>query len=163
MEFSFQIVDKVDPVAAYAAVIATLVALWDIIKWWNSGPKLQGSARLNMRMFGSYTPEDQNFVAVDVYNAGDRPTTIRGVYIHGYASWWKRLRDRPKHAAVVNRSILDETYPLPYALDVGSEYRAIFEQTDEFMNWAEETRLYVVVVYAGGKALFLRVKVDKDE
>jgi len=41
LEISFQIVEEIDLIAVYAAVVATFVLAWDIVKWLRSGPCLR--------------------------------------------------------------------------------------------------------------------------
>jgi hypothetical protein len=41
MEVSFTLADELDPIAIYAALVASVVLIWDIIKWAREGPKLK--------------------------------------------------------------------------------------------------------------------------
>jgi hypothetical protein len=48
MQFSFTLADKIDPIAVYAAFVATLVFAWNIYVWRSSGPRLKVSASMNV-------------------------------------------------------------------------------------------------------------------
>jgi hypothetical protein len=53
MQFTFMLADKVDPVAIYAAIVATMVFAWNIYVWRTSGPRLKVTASINMLIHGS--------------------------------------------------------------------------------------------------------------
>ena len=53
MEITLQLIDKVDPIAIYAAIVATTLLIWDIVKWRRSGPRLRLRVMPNMETFCS--------------------------------------------------------------------------------------------------------------
>lgn len=157
MELSFEIVGQIEPVALYAAIVATAVLVWDIIKWRRSGARLKGIAGSNMVTFGMGPMDNQRHVVISVDNIGDRPTTVSGVYLQGYANRWRRFRRRPDKSAVIN-SGLQANYPIPHRLDVGANFKASVQQTPELEEWSRAHRLYAEVAHSAGRPLWLRIK-----
>jgi hypothetical protein len=47
MQFTIHLVDQIDPVAIYAAILSTLIFGWELYKWLRRGPKL----RVNIASF----------------------------------------------------------------------------------------------------------------
>lgn len=156
MEISFNFSDKIDPVAIYAAVIASAVLIWDIVKWLRSGVRLRGYAQANMITVGMGYLDGKTYVNVNVDNVGDRPTTIQVVGLHGYASIWDQIRKKRNRNAVFN-SGFQENYPIPYRLDVGGNFRASVLQDEDLEEWSREQRLYAEVAHSAGRSLILRV------
>jgi hypothetical protein len=76
-----------DYIAIYAAIIATLVLIWDGIKWFATGPKLRISTRCHTAYSDSPVTKTEKvesgevrylaqYCHIEVVNVGDRPTTI---------------------------------------------------------------------------------------
>lgn len=76
MEITLHLFDKIDPVAIYAAIVATTVLVWDVIKWLRDGPRLHGSAGANMSIYDGSRRDDDLYFTLDVSNTGSKPTTI---------------------------------------------------------------------------------------
>ena len=58
MQVTFTLADKIDPVAVYAALVATMVFAWNLYVWRNSGPRLNVTAKMNMLIIGGSAAED---------------------------------------------------------------------------------------------------------
>lgn len=72
-------------IAVYAAVVATGVLLWDIIKWWRSGPRVQFKVRSNWEVVAmNPKPEKGWKIYFEAVNNGDRPTTIKDFGVEIY-------------------------------------------------------------------------------
>lgn len=79
-----------DYIAIYGATVATMVLIWDGIKWFATGPKLQASARCHVVYPDSRVTKTEltesgevrhlaEYCHIEVANVGDRPTTIVSV------------------------------------------------------------------------------------
>jgi hypothetical protein len=127
MQFTFTLADKVDPIAIYAALVATLVFAWNIYVWRNSGPRLTVSATMNMLIIGGIAEEEsKTFLIVRATNIGSKKTTITNVIVLSYANCWQRFRNRPSFTAVFNN--VGGSYPIPYVLDVGHNFSSMADQ-----------------------------------
>lgn len=85
-----------DILAVWGAFGATLVLLWDIYKWKNSGPQIIFRATPNMKVsegFGDYS-KDKTYVHMEATNNGDRPTTITKAGCFYYKNLMARLLRR---------------------------------------------------------------------
>lgn len=156
MALTLELAERIDPIAIYAALVSTALLIWDVVKWLRSGPILKGSASPNITTFNMGPMDDQTHLLITVDNVGTQPTTIKTVYLKGFTSRLSRLFGKPARNAVLN-SGLQHSYPLPYKLDVGSDFRASAVQTTELEEWSREHCLYVEIVHTGGRALKMRV------
>lgn len=79
-----------DYIAIYGATVATLVLIWDGIKWFATGPKLRVSARCHVAYLDSRVTKTERiesgevrhlaeYCHIEVVNVGDRPTTIMSI------------------------------------------------------------------------------------
>ena len=157
MELQLTFADKIDPVAIYAAVVATFVLVWDVVKWIRVGPRLTGYASPNMRIFSAMETDDNLYVFFQVSNNGTAKTTITNVGLVGYASPMAWIRAKPTRAGFVNHSEL--SYPLPYVLDAGERFTSKVLQ-DELENFANDYRVYGVINHTFGRPLYLRIKLE---
>lgn len=77
-------------VAWWGAVVATLVLLWDIVKWQVAGPKVRGTVKVGVCYADSeiistkHTSNGtetslQNYCHIEVVNVGTQPTTLLGI------------------------------------------------------------------------------------
>jgi hypothetical protein len=77
-----------DIAAWWGAFIATFVLVWDIVKWMRTGPRLRPRIRFNIgypdgrviktapTATGGTMQELAEYCHIELYNNGDRPTTI---------------------------------------------------------------------------------------
>lgn len=112
--------------AWWGAVLATVVFIWDIYKWKTQGPKLKVTISPNMVVIGDQRREGKRWVSILVTNIGDRPTTIKGVGMEYYQSWWLRFRNKADKAVIFPNP--NDSYPLPHFLNPGEEWRGLIAQ-----------------------------------
>jgi hypothetical protein len=155
MELTLDISETIDPVAIYAAFVSTALLLWDVVKWWRSGPILKGSLSPNMATIGMGEMDEHTFVSVDIDNVGNLPTTIKGAYLKGYDTFFHYLIDKPSRNAFI-KNALPQMYGEPFRLEVGRSYKTMLRQ-DDVVDWSRQQRLYVEVVHTGGRRQRLRV------
>ena len=123
-------------IALYGALISTLVFIWDIYKWKNSGPKIIGSIQANM--IGINTPEyeNDNLVLVNISNIGDKTTTITNLSLYYFKSHLLRFLKKPKKNMWIGNP--SPSQPIPYILKPGSQWSGIFRQTDDILNFSKD-------------------------
>ena len=147
MEITLNIVGEIDPVAIYAALVATTILIWDVVKWLRSGPRLKVRANSNMIILNDPDPRrhGKTFISVMVTNVGSSPTTITnlgGVY---FRNRWDQLRRKPDKQFVVTSPEAAKHLPLPHVLRVGEEWSGLIDQTPEFVQMAKNGLLYATV------------------
>jgi hypothetical protein len=151
-----------DPVAIYAAVVATIVLLWDIYKWWHSERlKLDGFVSPDMTTFGSATTPDtegKTFSTIRVQNRGSVPCVIQLVMLVAYKNLFPQLRGKPSLKAVVDHSSIFGPR-LPCRLEKGQEFSSAVIQDEEFEKMSREQRLFMGVTHTmSSKPFLVRVK-----
>jgi hypothetical protein len=83
-------VQGIDYVAWWGAVIATLVLLWDVAKWFKSGPQIKQRIQLDTvypdskvlsmeKMGNGESGELASYGHIELVNTGTSPTTIMGI------------------------------------------------------------------------------------
>ncbi len=143
-----------DWVAWWGAILATLVLIWDIIKWKTSGPNLKLSVLTDMIMAttdtGVAVPQSEPMIAFEVVNRGTLPATITQVYFW-HKNWWQRLlRIKPQVAHVVHKPEHFLDFRLPYPLEPGKIWQGRAIQ-NEYQSMLEQGYLYACVLHSGRK------------
>jgi len=156
MDLAFNLSGQLDPVAAYAAVVATVVLLWDIVKWRQSGMRLKARVNVNMMTVGMGPMDRNKYIVVNVDNVGGKPTTIHGLYFHGYRNWIDKLRHKPRSSAFIN-SGLQNNYPIPYNINVGMNFMGSALQDSEVEKWSRDNLLFLEIAFGPQKSLKVRV------
>ncbi len=150
-------------IAAYAAVVSTFVLGWDAYKWLASGPKIDMSASLNMKLIGGVELDNKTYVSVTAYNVGDRPTTITNLGGMYFNSWWRAYitKRNPKMAFIISQP--SQAQPIPYRFDVGDQWMGLADQTEDILRMAEEGYLFFILYTAqSGRGHRVRIKPNKS-
>ncbi len=135
--------DTTKIIAIYAAVLSSIVFLWDIFKWRSAGPKLLFIVLSGMKNANSLRLQDKTVITATVSNTGDRPTTITTMGFIHYSSWWSYIRKKPDRAMVVVHP--NEYDRLPVVLKLGEIWRGFNEQDSEMVEMAAKGRLYCYI------------------
>jgi hypothetical protein len=138
--------ESLNPLAVYAAVVATAVFAWDVWKWWHS------RARFTVRVGANMTEAPAGFggstapykIAIEVCNIGSATTTITHVVLQAYPSWLHRLMVWAKENAMVTKP---GRATLPYSLQPGDRFLATCEQNDLVVGWSQHYYLYAGVFH----------------
>jgi hypothetical protein len=113
-----------DLLALWGAIIATLVLIWDIIKWFREGPKVQFSVYPNMVMIPEMSGDkSRRYIRVDVKNIGDRAFTVESLTQHLYPG---RFSKRASDSWVVAH--FTQSTQLPLLLEPGRVWMGMFMQ-----------------------------------
>lgn len=154
MEVLFTFDEKINVVAIYAAIVSTIVFLWELYKWFTSGPKLKLHITLSVQV-RKISRVDQPLVMLEVSNIGDRPTTISSVFFIGYDNWFKRFVGKPSLQAIVNYG--HDDYPkllipqLPKKLEVGDTFNHVCLQDEFVISNSTKKLFYLGVSHAFAK------------
>lgn len=144
-----------DPIAVYGATVATAAIAWQVFTWWRKGARLRGHAAPDMRIFGSVY-DSSKYIALEVVNTGDSPTTITNVSFEGFPNLLARFRGKPTRCCVVNQHFGCD---MPYTLSPGGRFTLQVVQTPVIEDWSRATRLYVGVSHSMRRSsLFLRLR-----
>lgn len=107
-----------DVLAVWGAFIATLILIWDVIKWKNSGSKVSFEVQTNRILINvPNVDSDRTVTAFRVENIGDRPTTITNIGFHYYKNYFYKLIRKASKQTVFNPQ--SYTGEIPFFLDIG--------------------------------------------
>lgn len=140
----------IDYVAWWGAVVATLVFLWDVAKWFKSGPKIRQRIQLDTfypdskvlsveKLGDAESKELAAYCHIELVNTGTLPTTIMGIMathtcggMNGQMSF-DNQRFTPHYGKT-----------LPYVLAPGEVWSCRIEMSD-LHKLAERGRPYIEV------------------
>ena len=146
-----------DVLAWWGAVVATVVLVWDIFKWFHEGPQMAFKVRPEMCIVGDEEFEGKRFLVFDVANIGGRATTLTSLGFVYYANLWQRIRRKADYYFVKNPGF---EHAFPHKLDVGELWTGRASQTGELDRMLEKGFLYASV-YCSHSSHPMTVRVQK--
>jgi hypothetical protein len=140
-----------DIAAWIGAVTGTLVLIWDVYKWLQTGPKIKVSVAPNMVAYGSAVAVLGNKanIMVEVTNTGDGKTTIThlvGLFYRSRLRKW--LRRKPDRTMIV---LNPGSGQLPHVIHPGERWIGAMDQSDDLIKMSNEGALYVGVLHSTQK------------
>lgn len=114
--------------AVYAAVVSTVVLVWDVVKWRISGPRLRVVVQTQLRLVGNGQLDPVTYLGVRVTNYGDRPTTLLSLGALVYKNDWLAFiqRDRPDIGLIFPEG--PGVPLLPLVLEPGQQWQGLVNQ-----------------------------------
>ncbi len=130
-----------DYAAWYAALLATLIAVWDFIKWKQSGPSITGEAWAARETFGIPATEGKLVAFAKLTNRGDAPTTLTSWGMYSFPNTG-RLNRKNREAAFVVLGGLGGVGTIPCKLSPGDTWTGIMEQNSKVDKMLAEGRVF---------------------
>lgn len=131
--------------AVWGAVVATSVAVWDVIKF-----RREKRAQLTIFATGGMIivqdPSDEKYISVIVTNIGSRPTTLQQLTYRYFKVKPSSFKEQPDERGVFNLFTplpMQKVAPLPKKLDVGEVWREIVIQSVEIERMVKEGYFYI--------------------
>ncbi len=116
--------------AVYAAVVSTVVLVWDVVKWRMAGPRLRVTVQTRLVRLGNGQIDPTTYLGAQVTNCGDRPTTLMSFGALTYKNDWLAF-------VQANRPDLGLIFPggpgvrtLPLVLEPGQQWQGLVPQED---------------------------------
>lgn len=134
------IVDGTDFVAWYAAFVATAVLLWDIVKYYRSGPQISGEARAGMESYGIPDTEGKSLTTVRLTNTGDRPTTLLSWGFYYYPAG-ASLDDKESRQSFIVKGGLAGVGELPKKLGPGDIWDGVMLENGNYDQMLDDGTL----------------------
>ena len=140
---------KTEIVAWWGAILASIVFVWDIYKWWTAGPKLRVSVHTGMMSINMPQYDGKTLIHVNVSNYGWFTGTPEMEQALAHAAFRASENGRPFVLASNNGicatfdrwgSLIDRTEPdVPAAfvcrVDAGANAGTLFMATGEGSAW----------------------------
>jgi hypothetical protein len=139
-----------DPLASYAAILSTIIAIWEFIKW-RSRNEIEVLFCSDMVFV---PPKDKNnltYIVANVTNKGQTATTIT----HFALYYWKNKIDKffKKNGKIVKNIPTNNS---PNLIEPGQQWIGEAIQTKELEHMACEGCLYGVIVHSMGKKQIMK-------
>lgn len=136
--------------AWWGAGVATLLLVWDVVKWKRSGPRIRWTVCMNVQ-FTDYNAKaaEGNWIAMEASNIGDRPTTLQNVYLFHYSNWWDRIRKKRKTAYFLARP--QYTHRPPHKLSPGESWTCRFKENSQLLDLAAKGHLMFCLQHSGAR------------
>jgi hypothetical protein len=130
--FDMSIDIKASDIAAWwGAGLATIVLVWDVLKWRKARARLIISAKPDMESFEPAAGglQGDKLIHVEVVNRGGATTTLKLLIVRFWSGRLARLlRRKPVVQGVILRP--DTSQPLPYKLEPGGRWSGTIDQQD---------------------------------
>lgn len=153
VDFSFS--GQVDIVASYAAILSTLIAVWEFIKWLKKNEVLVTCVP-NMIFMPS--PDKNTYVNITVTNKGNTQTTITHCVMFCWENKWDKFFNKNKKSFIVNEK------SLPRIIQPGEQWMGQAIQDEDLEDMAQSGLLYMGIIHSmGRKEILNRIKITKKE
>jgi len=136
--------------AWWGAVLATIVFLWEIYKWFRSGARLRISAAKDMQVLGADGGlNDVLHVFLTVHNVGSAVTTITHLVGYNYKNHFFAFTGRRSGVFVVSPG---STAVYPHVIEPGKTWTAVVPQSDFEIASKNGKIMHVGVIHSMSKS-----------
>lgn len=148
---NMKILTATDWAAWWGALLATIVLLWDVIKWCKRGPKvkLDFDIRGNMKMYPP-PPRNETYISIRASNTGDASVTLTNLAFVYYRNYLKFIFNMKAEKSFVIPQPLT-TMPIPYKFSAGAIWDANIVQTKEIEDMCDSGVVCIVLFHSGSK------------
>ena len=151
MEINFS--GNIDLVATCAAVLSTLIAIWEFIKWKNRNA-IKFTCNPNMLFIPS--SNNEKYVIAKVINQGSTATTVTHLFMYYWPSYFHKIFRKKRQSFIVNCTTV------PALVNPGEEWMGQALQDESIEKMASEGILCMGIIHSMGKNEILRrIKIDK--
>ncbi len=127
-----------DWIAALALLVSGAALGLEVRRWFETKPRLRLSVMGDAIQFPADDREPK--LALNVINRGSSPTTLTHMVTFVYPSRWKRWRNKPTFAAVVNSPTI------PFELGANKSWTGLMVYSPETSKARADGTLYVGVI-----------------
>jgi len=144
--------------AWWGAGIATVTLIFNVIKWFSSGPKICISANYNMNFVGE---DETKYLIIAASNIGDQKTEISLLSARYYANLFKYILKKPSKNMILIPNEQGDT--LPSEINPGAQKKFLIRQNrsepDMFENMVKNGYLEIFLSYIHStKPIRIRLK-----
>jgi len=154
MNLDFSLSGNLDPVALYAAILSTMIAIWEYTKW-RARNCIEVKCNANMLFIPS--PDKNKYIVANVTNKGQTATTITHFALYYWKNGFDKFFNRARQSFIVN------TDQVPKVVQPGEQWMAQAIQNEELERMASEGCLYAVIIHSmGKKEVMKRIEIAKE-
>lgn len=125
----FNFAEITDYIALYAAVLSTLIFIWEMYKHFTKGPRLRVEVSKDQLIIPDPAHEGKKWVSVSVTNVGDQPATITSLGCCLYKNKFDLFRKKAEACYVFPNPRLAKE--MPVFLSPGEEWRPLVAQEND--------------------------------
>lgn len=146
--------DNINEIAGWwGAIVATIVLIWDAIKWYLSGrPIIRVSVTANMKqcvnVLGGGGPKEQKYIGVNVTNTGARKTTLTQLFLVHYKNHIHKIINKQNELSICLEPLGGT---IPHELEQGCQWVMGIVQTREIEEKSRKGILYVGIHHTYSK------------
>lgn len=155
MNIDFSFSGQVDIVASYAAILSTLIALWEFIKWLKKHDVL---VKCSPNMVFMPSADKKKYVNIVVTNKGATQTTITHCLMYYWKNRFDKIFNRNRQSFIINEQ------SLPRVIQPGEQWMGQAIQDEKVEKMAQAGILYMGIMHSMKKKEILnRIKIIKEE
>ena len=153
---SFQFKTELDPISLYAAIVSTSTAIFAVVQWWKTGPRIEGHVAGDVLIIPDDDDDANRYLSCTIYNRGSRRTTVSMVKVTSYRNKWTKLLRRPLLTGIIPNP---RWATLPKVLEPGDYIIVGTLQDEQIISRSRNELFYMSVHYSDAtKPILLRVK-----
>lgn len=115
-----------DIAAWWGAIVASLVFMWDVLKWRRDKARLEIQVDGNIKVLNEDEADQRHWIKVSVINSGSRATTIQMVGIDTHKNLLDRVIGKAEESFAFPNA--GRTHPLPCRIEPGEEWSGLIPQ-----------------------------------
>ena len=136
-----------DYAAWYAAVVATGVLIWDVVKWKKGGPQIKAEAFAGWESYGVSEMEGKSLTLVKATNVGDLPTTLSSWGMYWYPEGVS-VKKKEARKAFVMQGGLAGLGQVPKKLEPGDVWSGVASEDDQYNDMLRTGQLFMALGFS---------------
>lgn len=154
MDIYFSFDGNIDPVATYAAILSSAIAILEWIKWKGKNAVI---LRCNSNMILMPSSDRNKYIIATVTNTGEAQTTITHFLAYYWSSKIDKLLNRGKKAFIINAR------DVPAIIQPGQQWTGQVIQCQEMEKMAKNGLLYIGIIHSmSEKEVIQRVIIENS-
>jgi hypothetical protein len=148
-----------DWAAWYAAIVATVVAVFDFVKWSRSGPRIKADIRTGQKLVGMPEYGDADIILVNIANIGAAATTVTHCMLECWPKGVNPSEKTSERRLVILQNDERVGKRLPVKIELGDTWACISPESDAIRALLSEGTVDLYCVFSHTeKALRARLK-----
>jgi hypothetical protein len=136
-----------DYAAWYAAIVATVVLIWDVVKWKSGGPQVKAEAFGGWKSYGISETEGKALTLVKATNVGDRATTLTSWGMYWYPAGVSVKKKETRKAFIVKGGLAG-LGQVPKKLEPGDVWSGVASEDDQYNEMLRTGQLFMVLGFS---------------
>lgn len=136
-----------DYAAWYAAIVATAVLIWDVVKWKRGGPQIKAEVFAGWESYGIPETEGKELSLVKATNIGDRPTTLTSWGMYWYPPGVSTKKKEARKSFIVKGGLAG-LGQVPKKLEPGDVWSGIATEDEQYKEMLSTGQLFMALGFS---------------